>query len=1046
MKLHPVSLAVLALFASLSGAARADTLRRPYIVQLADQPVASYSGGVAGLSGTRPASGQRLDLASTEVQLYADYLERKQASVQAIVAAAPVQYQYKVVLNGFAALLTDAEVRQLKASSEVASIVADEAVQLQTNYTPAFLGLDQPGGLWGQLGGQSRAGENIIVGVVDSGVWPENPAYADRVDSQGAPTFDPSGTLVYDAAPDGWKGSCQSGEGFEARHCNNKLIGAQFFNTARLADTARVAHWSEFVSPRDSIGGANGQGGHGTHTSTTAAGNSGVQTVVGDLPMSAASGMAPRARIAMYKVCWSYNDASDPTGAKNRCWGADNVAAIETAVKDGVHVINYSISGGATVTDPVEQAFLHASNAGIFVAVSGGNAGPANSVGHVSPWLTTVAASSHDRQTQAALTLANGQRYTGPSLNRIALPSTALIRAEDAGLPGADATKLALCYSAAGNGKVAVLDPAKVAGKIVTCTRGTNGRTDKSLAVQEAGGAGMVLVDNGAGLVVDPHVVPTVHVSAADGALIRAYALKPDATATMTRLFPGKGPGPAPIVADFSSRGPNRYDANTLKPDVSAPGVAILAGLTPALNQAEHDAIGDGSLTPAPVWGFYQGTSMASPHVAGIAALLRQQHPDWSPAAIKSALMTSGANTLADAQAGDLRGVLPFGQGAGHVMPNRASDPGLVYDLREADYRKYLCGMGIKGECANGAVAPYNLNLPSITVSNVFGTQTLTRTVTNVGASAATYQAAASISGYTLQVTPSSLTLQPGESKSFTVTATRTTAASNVWQYGALVWSDGVHSVRSPVTLRSGLSIIAPALLRAEAASGARLMTVTTGFTGKMSAASAGLKEVERVALNVAQAPAGSVGSLELATAACKAGAGGVRVAALAIPANAMVARVETFDRDTEGGTGHDLDLLVLNGAGAVVGTSMHDGSNEAVTLSAPAAGNYKVCVIGYASANGVSTDFQLSSAVAVKGDSGGNVKVTLPPKVYSTSTSSVLVGWSGLTAGKRYLGGVQLFDQGGMLGTTTALSVETDDPVPLANTVERAIKADNGR
>ncbi|HAT33816.1 MAG TPA: peptidase S8 and S53 subtilisin kexin sedolisin [Janthinobacterium sp.] len=1045
MKLRPISIGILMLLSGLSLAAGADELRRPYIVQLADQPVASYAGGVAGLSATQPTAGKRLDLASQEVQLYSSYLDHKQASVQAIVAAAPVQYQYKVVLNGFAAMLTDAEVRQLQASSEVASVSADAPRHMNTNYTPTFLGLDQPGGLWSQLGGKEHAGEDVIIGIIDGGIWPENPSFADRVDASGAPTFDKNASLAYGPPPAAWKGECQSGEGFEAKDCNNKLIGAQFFNASRLLDTAKVQHWSEFTSPRDSIGGANGQGGHGDHTASTAAGNNNVAAMVAGIPMGNISGMAPRARVAAYKVCWSYDDASDPTGAKNTCYGGDSVAAIEKAVTDGVNVLNYSISGGATVNDPVEQAFLHASNAGVFVAASAGNSGPADTVAHISPWLTTVAASTHDRLMQATVTLASGAVYKGASLNSTALPNRPLIRAEDAGVSGADASKLALCYSAGANGGVALLDPAKVAGKIVTCTRGVTARTDKSLAVLQAGGVGMVLVDNGAGLVADVHSVPSVHVSAADGNLIRAYAQTANAAGAISKFSTGKSGLPAPVVADFSSRGPNLFDPNLLKPDLAAPGVDILASVTPALSQQEHADVVSGALVPPPAWNFYQGTSMASPHVAGLAALLHQQHPDWSPAAIKSALMTTGSATYPDAQTGDARGILAWAQGAGHVTPNRAVDPGLVYDAGLADYKKYMCGAGMANQCAGGSIPGYSLNMPSITVNNVLGMQTVTRTVTNVGVTAATYNATATLSGYNVAVVPATLTLAPGESKSFNVTLSRAGAPDNIWQYGALVWSDGTHSVRSPVTARSGRAVIAPQTVQSDRASGTRLLAVATGFTGKMNVATGGLKEVSRTALNVAQALPGSVDTLEQATAACIAGHSGVRVVPFAVPANAVLARFETFDRDTNGGTGNDIDMLVLNGNGEVLGSSLHEGSNESVTVTAPAAGNYRVCMVGYAASNGVATDFTLSSAVVTRSDVGGNLKATAPAKVYAAGSATVVLGWSGLASGKRYVGGMQLFDLNNNLAATTVISVETNQPVPLASPTNRIVRADRG-
>ncbi|SFL84881.1 S8 family peptidase [Rugamonas rubra] len=1045
MKLRPVRAAVLLLLSGMALCAHAEQARRPYIIQLADQPVASYTGGVVGLKATQPGAGQRLNLAAADVQLYSDYLGQKQSAVKAVVAAAPILYDYKVVLNGFAALLTDSEAQQLKANSAVASVVADTPRALQTSYTPSFLGLDQPGGLWSQLGGKEHAGENVVIGIIDGGVWPENPAYADRVDGNGTPTFDNSGTLAY-TAPLNWHGACDSGEGFGPANCNNKLIGARFFDAAFLS-TGRSRHWSDFASPRDSLGDGVGEGGHGTHTSTTAGGNNGVATLVHGIPMGKASGMAPRARVAMYKVCWSYDDATKATGAKNSCWGGDSVAAIERAVLDGAHVLNYSIGGSDTINDPVEQAFLHAANAGVFVAASAGNDGPANTVSHLSPWLTTVAASTHNRLMKATLSLGNGASYTGASLNTSALPAKPIVRSEDAGLAGAGADALRLCYSAAWNGGAPALDPAKVAGKVVTCVRGTNDRVDKSLAVLQAGGVGMVLVDNGAGLVAEVHSVPTVHLSSADGAAVKAYAAAPAASAALGVFSIGIGATPAPVVAAFSSRGPNLFDANVLKPDLAAPGVEILAGLSPKLTPAQKADVINGTLVPPPNWGLYQGTSMASPHVAGVAALLRQQHPTWSPAAIKSALMTSGSMTFPDGLAGMERGVLPWGQGAGHLNPNGAADPGLVYDAGQADFKKYMCGAGMAGECGSGSIAGYNLNLASITVGNVLGTAVVNRAVTNVGASAATYNASISVPGYNAVVAPNSLTLAPGQTKAFTVSLSRNGAPDNVWQYGKLSWTDGSHVVNSPVTARSGKPLSAPALVGSDRASGSRTLSITSGFAGRLGLASGGLKAVNRSALlNVAQAASGSVDTLEQIADACNAAGSGVHVQPFSVPAQAVVAAFETFNRDTGSNGGDDLDMALLSAGGEIVASSLHGGSNEAIVLANPPAGNYKLCVIGYAAANGTSTDFTLSSAVVGRADVGGNLKAMGPGKVYSGGTASVNLSWSGLAAGQRYYGGVQYIDPANTLLDTTVLLVQTNNALPLPPAVARSAPSDQGK
>jgi subtilisin family serine protease len=1045
MKLRPVSAAILLLLSSLTLAVHADDVRRPYIIQLTDKPVASYTGEVSGLNATQPAPGQRLDLASGDVQLYSDYLGQKQATVQAAVANAPVMYTYSVVLNGFSAMLTDDEVRQLQARSDVAAISADTPRTLTTTYTSSFLGLDKPDGLWNQLGGKGNAGENVIIAVVDGGVWPENLAYADRVDANGKPTFDNSGSLAYNAPPAGWNGICQVGEGFTTAHCNNKLIGARYFDA--IYNTAgNVTHWSDFRSPRDSLGGNAGVGGHGTHTSSTAGGNAGVDASVSGIALGAVSGMAPRARLAMYKVCWSYNVATETNGAKNSCYTGDSVAAIERAVVDGANVINYSISGGSSVTDPVEQAFLHASNAGVFVAASAGNSGPANAVAHISPWLATVAASTHNRELQADVILGNGASYTGASMNVAALPSAPLIRAEDAAIAGANATAVTLCFSAASNGGVAVLDPAKVNGKIVTCTRGTNARVDKSLAVYQAGGVGMVEIDNGAGLVAEVHSVPTVHVTAAQGAAIAAYAQAQAATAAMTKFVTGTSALNAPIMAGFSSRGPNMFDANLLKPDLTAPGVDIIAGVSPGLTADQRANLVNGTFTPPADWASYQGTSMSSPHVAGLAALLHQQHPTWSPAAIKSALMTTGTNTFPDAIAsGDTRGILPFAQGAGHVNPNRASDPGLVYNATQLDYKKYMCGAGVPGECASGSITGYNLNMPSISVGNVLGSVAVTRSVTNVGATTATYSATIAVPGFAAVVNPASLEMAAGQTRSYTVTLTRTSAPDNVWQFGSMSWSDGSHVVRTPVVARSGKPIIAPSIIKSDRASLAKVISVSTGFTGKMNTIFGGLKEISRSPYNVAQAPAGTVDTTAQVQTACRAGGAGVRVVPVTIPAGTLVAQFELFNRDTSSNGGDDLDLAVLNGAGNLVNYSGVGGSNEAIVMPAPAAGSYSVCVVGYTAANGQSTNFTLSSAVVTSSDRGGNFKALVPSKVYAGSTASVSASWSGLPSGKRYAGAMQLLDLAGAPASTTVFQVETNNPLPLGEPVQRTAVKDTG-
>ena len=1033
MKLKPAALATLVLLSGLATSSFAQD-RKTYIVQLKDEPAASYQGTVPGYAATQPAAGETFRYGSAAVQAYVNALSQQQSTVISLVGNAPVLVTYKTVFNGFAARLTDDEARTLSSNAQVVALWEDEARHVDTISTSKFLGLTATGGLWSQsAGGSPIKGENLVIGVVDGGIWPENPAFFDRVDDNGVPVKT-GGTLAFGPVPASFLGGCVAGTGIDpATHCNNKLVGIKSFSAGFNA-SGQTLHWTDFPnSGRDSVGGATGHGGHGDHTASTAAGNSNVTAIVNGISLGQASGMAPRARVAAYKVCWTYVNAAatDGTGSQNSCYTTDSVAAIDQAVADGVNVINYSISGSqTTVNDPVEQAFYRASLAGVFVAASAGNSGPGTAVAHISPWLTTVAASTHDRAFSADATQGNGTKYTGASLNQIALSAKPLIRAEDAGIVGASAN-LNLCYS-----NPLELDPVKVNGKIVICTRGNNARVDKSLAVANAGGVGMIMMDNGSGLVAEAHSVPTVHVTTADGAAIKTYALTAGATASIGTFFIGTTA--APIMANFSSRGPNGGDSNVMKPDLTAPGVDVIAQVTPPLSQADRDAVANGTLVPGPDWASYQGTSMSSPHVAGIALLLKQAHPTWGPGAIKSALMTTAYNTLNDGLTGLSNGLLPWSQGSGHIDPNKATDPGLVYNSGKTDWVKYQCkvnkpAVSPASDCTTiGTLGEtYELNLPSITVGTVVGNVTVPRNVTNVGATAATYTATASVPGFTTVVTPATLTLAPGQSGAFTVKLTTTTAVEGAWNYGQIVWSDGGggHIVRSPVQAKVGKAITAPAEATATTASGTRLMTVRTGFNGRMGSKVGGFKDVTMGDV-ATLAPAG-LSSAQL-KAVCQAGVttASTKVYNFSIPAGAIVARFALRNADV-GAAGDDNDMMLLAPNNTTSVYSGNDGSNEALQITAPAAGNYKVCVTAWG--GGDTMTHKLSSWIVNPGD-GGTLRVALPSTVYAGSTATVGATWSGLATGKRYVGGFQLTDLSGNPASTTVLRVSTDGSVPVQN------------
>ncbi|HEY3158933.1 MAG TPA: S8 family serine peptidase [Vicinamibacterales bacterium] len=953
-----------------------------YIVQMAEQPVVSYTGGIAGQPATKANRGQKIDPLNAAVVGYAAYLDARHDQALAGVGGARKVYDYHYSFNGFAAQLSDAQALALRAAAGVLNVSKDEQQFADTSSTPVFLGLNAPAGLWDQLGGTARAGDEIIVGVIDSGIWPESASFSDRTGTNGNATK--AGRLSFQQIP-GWHGKCTPGEQFNASMCNQKLIGAQRFNAAWGGDAAIKAQlpW-EFASPRD-------YNGHGTHTSSTAAGNTGVATDGAATAFGAVSGMAPHARVAMYKALWSTQDASTASG-----FSSDLVAAIDQAVADGVDVINYSISGTLTnFLDPAQVAFLFAADAGVFVSASAGNSGPTTAtVAHPGPWLTTVAAGTHNRDGQGSVTLGNGAMYNGASVATPVGPAP-LIDSQAAGLPGADPTKVALCYSTIDNAGVAVLDPAKIAGKIVVCDRGVTARVNKSLAVQEAGGVGMILVNTSVNSInADFHIVPTVHLQNTDRPAVKAYAATPGATAKInqsTLIYTA----PAPFTASFSSRGPLRAGGgDLLKPDVIAPGQDILAAVAPPGNGGRN-------------FNVYSGTSMSAPHVAGIAALLKDLHPDWSPMMIKSALMTSAGDILDGPNTNPL---VIFRQGAGHIAPNKAADPGLVYDSGFNDWLAFLCGTttGVSPAACNALAGlgfsfdPSDLNVASIAIGDLAGVQTVTRTVTNVGSSTATYNASVTgMGGITVSVNPASLTIQPGKSKSFAVTFTTTTAPLNSYAGGQLTWADGIHNVRSPLIVRP-VALAAPAQVSGNG--GPISYSVKFGYTGPFTAAARGLVAAATNDGTIEDDPNNSFSPVPSAW---------VKAIPVVIPAGTTYARFSLFDADVPPGS--DIDLYVYRGP-TLVGASGGGTSNEEVNLVNPAPDTYTVYVHAFNVTGTV--NFKLFSWL-LDAAAAGNMTVTAPASATLGATGTINLLFNSLTAGTKYLGSVAYSGATGMPNPT---------------------------
>jgi len=923
-----------------------------YIVVLRDAPLAARkSAGV---------SRRAVDVAA------------RHDSMLATVGGARKIYSYSHALNGFAAELSEVQVTKLRSDPNVISVVRNEIRKLNTLTTPAFLGLSAPNGVWDRLGGGGAAGDNVIVGVIDTGIWPESPSFVPRA--------------IHGGRPPQWNGICQAGEQFPADSCNNKLLGARYYNEGFGGnDAVRSLFPYEFISPRAADG-------HGVHTASTAVGNYQVNAESGGVKLGRISGMAPGARLAVYKACWGYED--DPGAG---CATVDSVAAIDQAVADGVDVINFSVGGSLTsFIDPIEFAFLLAADAGVFVATSAGNEGRqgASTVAHISPWVTSVGIATHDRRYEAAAIFESGARFNGSSLDDRGLSNHRIVLAANARLPGQDAALAALCLPG-------TLNPALANDKIVVCDRGENARVEKSHVVNDAGGVGMILVNPTPNtLNADIHAVPTVHLDDVAGAAFKRYLASHPAV--KARLTPGNivtGPAVrAPNLGADSSRGPALAGGgDILKPDLLAPGLEILAAYSPVRTGLDFEFLG--------------GSSMSSAFIAGIGALMKHAHPDWSPAMIKSALMTTATvhrndgKKIREDENLEVRPT-PFGIGAGMVQPNAALDPGLVYDAGLNDWLGFLCGVGEACFPPIEAIDPSDLNHPSIAIGHFVGQQTIQRTVTNVAQHASRYTVSVEApAGISVSVSPRRFTIAPGETQTYKVTFARNGAYLASYAFGALTWSDGQHQVRSPIAIQ-------PAPLGAPAelfGAGAQIKySVDFGYSGPFKASARGLIPAKKNKLTVRDDPANEVNTA-LATGR------GVVIVPIDVAAGATYARFSLFDTETDGND--DLDLYVFNSNGDFVAGSTGNTANEEVNLIDPAPDRYLVVVHGFET-DGFKANFTLFSW-ALGNVPAGNMIVTATTKAQINHEATIALAFSKLKAGVKYLGSVAYQGAAGMPNPT---------------------------
>ncbi|KAI7752947.1 hypothetical protein M8C21_023259 [Ambrosia artemisiifolia] len=662
-------------------------------------------------------------------------------------------------------------------NEDVISVFESRMNRLHTTNSWRFLGIDSIP-QYNKLPTDIQS--DVIVGVIDSGVWPESQSFND---------------YGLGPVPTRFKGECVLGQNFTRLNCNRKLVGARYYSKAYEAVFGPLENSNQtfFRSARDSDG-------HGTHTSSTIAGSKVSNVSLYGLGSGTARGGVPSARLSIYKPCW-FDDCED----------ADILAAFSDAIHDGVDIISISLG-----QDPPQQIYFeeaisigsfHAFQKGIVVSASAGNSFFPSTATNVAPWILTVGASTIDREFPSYILLGNLKRLKAFGVNT--KPDQGkqygIISGGDAATSGIPSINASFC-------KRNTLDSNSIKGKIVVCMLEelTDDRFEKLTAIEEGGGAGMILIDPLAKYVLRQSVIQSVFIGEAEAKELQKYMkTQKNPTARIYRTVTNVGTKPAPAMAIFSSKGPNVITPDIIKPDITAPGVNILAAWSPvstkrtAGNNINYNII--------------SGTSMSCPHVSAVAALLKSLHPYWSPAAIKSAIMTTATtidNTRNLITNDDSTNATPFDYGSGHINPAAAIDPGLIYDFDTNNLIEFLCSYGATVAqlknltdtpvyCKSPPTPSYNFNYPSIGVANMAGNVSVYRTVTYVGEGPTVYFSKLEvIAGVKAWVYPDVLRFtKSGEKMTYRIDFVPYKSSNGSFVFGSLTWRNDVHMVRSPIAI-----------------------------------------------------------------------------------------------------------------------------------------------------------------------------------------------------------------------------------------------------
>jgi len=976
-----------------------------YIVHLDNVPLASYEGGIEGLNATKPeARGEsKLDANSVDAVAYMDYLAVERATAINATEATlnrevEVEYEYTAVLNGFATVMTPEEAAEVAKLDNVRIVQRDMEFELHTDAGPTWIGAD---GIWyGTMTGGLPAtmGDGIVVGVIDTGIDPWNPSFAD-IGGNGHDHENPKGKYFGVCDPENTDPPAGVSAYDPTFPCNDKLIGAWGYSSVNDG------------TPRDSDG-------HGSHTASTAAGNF-VDDAVVNTPTGSfeadISGVAPHANIIAYAAC---------------CTGAALSAARDQVVLDGVDAVNYSIGAAPPTTDPWNDTFalqwLAVRDAGTFVATSAGNRGPDDetlfSPGDL-PWMTTVGASSHNRVFLNSLTVNDGVNeeliLDGQAMTSGLFTPAEVVRSIDFADPDNGISEIDANLCADGIFPAGTFD-----GQIVICERGSYGRVAKGQTVADGGAGGYILAQpnefgGGPGSVsTDPHVVPAVHIDYYTYQDLLAYL--DNAVGTVTGTIAGAvldvNDANGDVMASFSSRGANRgFFSDLIVPNVTAPGRTIWA----AYHQGDG---GDGTYT----WNVIGGTSMSSPHVAGAGALMVALHPDWTPAEIESALMTTAnTNVLND---DGVNKATPFAQGSGAVKLGYAANAGFVLDVTTDEFTD-------SDPRAGGD--PKTLNIANMGNSACVYECSWTRTLTSVLETDEDWTASLDMpEGMTGSVEPASFTLAAGGTQDVTVTVNVSGLEIDTWYFAELMLdatSDDTPDAHMPIAVNPTKSAL-PSIVEIEAgrSAGSQLVTDLISWPiTEMTLEVTGLAKGDQYDFELFEDPTNDDAYDNLDD-----------VWWMAFDAPEGTSRIVS---EIVASTAPDIDLFVGTGdtpsAATEIASSTTASWEEYIDLSAPDAGTYWMLVQNWGASD--NQPDAVSAVLAVVGGDAGNMVVTGPASVGALEPFDLRVFWDDdMMVGDRWYGAFSIGTDSanpGNVGTVHVNLMRVEDDVTKSVDVSEA-------